>query len=617
MHRERRPKKYGYGFVAGLCALTAMAALVGCGDSHLGAYYDGGRHDGGLDSVEVRRDTNTTVDAGPPPAVGPGSVLLVPGNARLVGHGKDSCSNQSPATSDRWCAFSRPSSFLGLSDLWVINVTQALAGKTIACDGNDANCLRLSSNVFDGDLTMHGFGGDTLIYYADNLGDSMNFIGTVFAWRPEWVVPRALTSQTGLTCQAHPTAQSVICIENPVTDATTQNFMLDLTGGTLGPTNNGPVPKLDTVLYSAPNDPTNITKFQAGFTPAGDVALWSARTTPTGPEILNSQTLNDASTRQVVAQDVAHWQVSNDSSSWYWLKSFNYSTTGADSGTLQVAPYPAGTPATVVLTGVGEYTAVGSKSVVVRAGLTQGAGTLKLIGDITDVAGTSKTFDTGVLATWDMSADGTTVLYSKTNTGSLYDMYLGSVTKAMPCPLATTAVALGFGHLAPNTLTAAWVKAINQNDTGAYYTTFDKCVSNQFGINIVTFDAVGDQGYVYEDDGDATLPIGTLRYNQIVNGVLSATGAQVQTNASATVSLLWPAHSAVVYSINANNATDGVYVNAMLPFTETVPPPGADGGTETGTDSPAADTASPSDAGAADAAETATDTAASDTGSGG
>ncbi|HEY2901105.1 MAG TPA: hypothetical protein VGL59_11050, partial [Polyangia bacterium] len=324
-------------------------------------------------------------------------------------------------------------------------------------------------------------------------------------------------------------------------------------------------------------------------------------------------TLNDASTRRVVAQDVAHWQVNADNSSWYWLKTFNYSTTGADSGTLQVAPYPAGTPTTDVLTGVGEYTAVGTKSVVVRAGLTQGAGTLKLIGDINDVAGTSKTFDTGVLTTWDMAADGTTVLYSKTNTGSLYDMYLGSVTKATPCPLATTAIALGFGHLAPNTLTAAWVKAINQNDTGAYYTTFDKCISNQFGVNIVTFDAVGDQGYVYEDDGDATLPVGTLRFNQIVNGVLSATGTLVQTNASATASTLWPAHSAVVYSINANNTTDGIYINSTLPFTGTMPPPGADGGPEAGTDSPAA----PSDAGAGEAAETATDTADSETGSGG
>ncbi|HEY2900610.1 MAG TPA: hypothetical protein VGL59_08550, partial [Polyangia bacterium] len=262
MHRERRPRKYAYGFVAGLGALTAAGA--GCGDSHLGGYYDGGRRDGASDSgvVEVPpRDTNTTVDAGPPPAVGPGSMLLVPGDARLVGRGSDSCSNQSPATSDRWCAFSRPSTFLGLFDLWVINVTQALAGKTIVCNGNDANCLRLSSNVFNGDLTMHGFGGDTLIYYADNLGDSMNFIGTIYGWRPEWVVPRALTSQIGLSCQAHPTAQSVICIEKPVTDPTTQNFMLDLTGGTLGPMNNGPVPKLDTILYSAPNDPTNITKF--------------------------------------------------------------------------------------------------------------------------------------------------------------------------------------------------------------------------------------------------------------------------------------------------------------------------------------------------------------------
>ena len=579
MQRERRVTTDGNGLVFGLSLLIATS-LFACGNSHIGGYFDGGRRtDGGLDGTDVRKDS-TIVDAGPPPPVGAGSKVLVPGNARLVGQGADSCSNQTPASSDRWCAFARPSNFLGLTDLWVINVTQALAGKVPACDGNSPNCLRLTSSLFAGDLTRHGFGGDTLIYYAENNGDSMNFVGTVFAWRPEWVVPRALTSQTGLSCQAHPRVASVLCLENPVTDATTKIFSVDLVAGKLDATNTGLLPKLDTVLYSAPGDPTSVTKFQAAFSPTGDAALWSARTTAAGSEILNSQTLNVPGSRKVVAQDVAHWQVSSDSASWYWLKSFNYSVSGADSGTLQVAPYPAGTPATDVLPNVGQYTAVGSNSVVIRTGLKQGAGDLKLITDVTNAAGTTKAFDSGVLSIWDMSSDGTTVLYSKTTTGMLYDMYLHSVKKTAPCALASTATALGFGRLAENTLTAAWVKVVSQTDTGAFYTTFDQCTSRQFSTNIITFDAVGDQGYVYEDEGSNTDPEGTLRFNQLVNGLLGTTGKIVQTRAFTTTAVLWPSHAALLYSINVNNSTDGLYINGTLPFTGTQPPPGFDGGVD-------------------------------------
>ncbi|HVR61417.1 MAG TPA: hypothetical protein VMU50_05925, partial [Polyangia bacterium] len=169
-----------------------VAAGAGCGDSHLGGYFDGGPDVSG-GGFDLRLEIPTTVT--PPPPIDPGSKLLVPNEALLVGNGPDSCSNQSPPTSDRWCAFSAPSSFLGNHDLWVINITRVLSGKTVTCTGSDPNCLRLTSTLFDGDLTMHGFQGDTLIYYAENNGNSMNFIGTAYAWRPEWAVPRALSSQ--------------------------------------------------------------------------------------------------------------------------------------------------------------------------------------------------------------------------------------------------------------------------------------------------------------------------------------------------------------------------------------------------------------------------------------
>ncbi|HVR64465.1 MAG TPA: hypothetical protein VMU50_21340, partial [Polyangia bacterium] len=385
---------------------------------------------------------------------------------------------------------------------------------------------------------------------------------------------------------AHPTVPAALCIQNPVTDKTTMNFTLDLVGGNLG-TGTAPLPMLDHVLYSAPTDPTGIVKFEVDFSPAGEATIWSARAVASGPQIVNWQLLDDPGSRMKIVDNVAHWQVSRDGTSWYWLQGFNYSTTGADSGTLQSAPYPAGTPVTTIAANIGEYTQVGAKSMVVRAGLNQSAGDLKLIGDIGDVAGTTKTLDTGVVRIWDLSADGTTALYSKTNTGQLFDMYLASLSKPMPCALSSTPLALGFGHLAVNTLTAAWVKVLGQTDQGAFYTTFDQCTTRQFATNIATFSAVGDQGYVYEDESSATAAEATLRFNQVVAGMLKTKGTVVQTQAYPTAAVLWPAHAAVVFSVATNGSTDGLYVNATLPFTGLTPPPGfipapTDGGASEG-----------------------------------
>jgi hypothetical protein len=562
-----------------------VTSLTGaCGPNHLGAHVDGSSEDAGSDA-NTRRDA-TVADVPPPPPVGAGSMLLVRGDARLIGQGGDSCTSPKAATSDRWCAFARPSTFITTTDLWVINVTEVLNGKAVTCDGNDSNCLRLSTDLFAGDLTMHGFRGDTLIYYGDNNGDSTNFIGTVFAWRPEWVVPRAITAQNGLQCQAHPTMPAAICFHSPVTDAKTNIFTVGLSAGMLGAVDTGPLPKIDTLLYSAPGDPTNVNKVQVNLSPGGDAALWSARTTANGVETLNFQKLGDPTSRRVVAEDVAKWQVSADSTSWYWLKSFNYSVSGTDSGTLQTAPYPAGAAPATLIEKVGQYSLLGGKTVLIRSGFNAGVGELKLVADVTNIAATTKTLDTGVLRVWDTSADGTTVLYSKTNSGQLFDMFLGSLSKAAPCPLASTAVALGFGHLADNTLTAAWVKVVSATATGAFYTTFDQCTSRQFATNIVTFDPVGDQGYVYEDEGSDTTPEGTLRFNQLVDGQLGARGTVVQQRAFSTAALLWPAHAAVVYSINADGTTDGLYINAKLPFVGTMPPPGSnlDAAVEAATD---------------------------------
>src|SRR5262245_11877768 len=88
----------------GCVAVLAGIVAAGCGGGSA-KYPDAsvnfdaaGRSDAGVDTGTL-----------PPPSSGPGSQLLVPGIAFLVGSGANSCTSQVPASGDRWCAFARPS----------------------------------------------------------------------------------------------------------------------------------------------------------------------------------------------------------------------------------------------------------------------------------------------------------------------------------------------------------------------------------------------------------------------------------------------------------------------------------------------------------------------------
>ena len=152
----------------GLASLFVGTVALGCGGGSTQKYpdatvdfdaqHDVGRPDGGAPDAPV--DT-----AGTDPMAGIGSHVLVSGTVVLIGSGPDSCTNQVPATGDRWCGFSKPSTTLGFNALWVINATKAAAGVAITCDTTDANCLRLTSGLYDDPsigFRIHGFDGETL-----------------------------------------------------------------------------------------------------------------------------------------------------------------------------------------------------------------------------------------------------------------------------------------------------------------------------------------------------------------------------------------------------------------------------------------------------------------------
>ena len=334
----------------GMAVIVAGAgAGAGCGGSHNNNYPDSSLNfnarpgtGGGSGGAGVR----------PTPAVGDGVTTLANGAAFLVGTGDNSCTNQDPPSGDRWCAFTMPSTFAGGNDLWVINVTKAAAGTAIKCDVSDLNCLRLSSTLYTGDLTLHGFFGDTLIFYAD-VGQTT---ASAYAWRPGMMGARRLTNVAPPGgCLGHPTTDAVRCVQNPDNTTVTGQATLDLTAGCVTVGGNTPLPKVATFIAAVSTDPASTTtgtqpaRYRTGFSADGASLAWSARPAPGGVETLMVQNIGDASARVTVAPDVSRWTFSRDGKTIYWLKSYNYDPS-VPLGTLQSTPFPlppAGTAPTV------------------------------------------------------------------------------------------------------------------------------------------------------------------------------------------------------------------------------------------------------------------------------
>jgi hypothetical protein len=529
-----------------------------------------------------------TANAVPPP-IGTGSKLIVGGNVSLIGSGKDTCTNQVPPSADRWCGFARLSSDLVDYELWVVNVSKAAQGVTISCmSGQDPNCLRLSTGLFPdptNGFRIHGFDGDTLTYSEVPSASGGGFLGNIFAWRPGWAAPHNISGSNGLVCNGHALGKAAVCITDPAPDAT-QTFVhtaelhagiLDEAGSTL--------PKIADLIIVASTAEANsgVQKWSARLSPDGKAVAWSTRANDMGTEDLHVQTLG-TSTPVDVAQDVSQWDISDDSSKWYWLKSFNYASTGAPSGTLQTAAYPGGATPVTLSQNVGDFTLAGG-SVFYRTAVTTdtGAGNLLLTANPAAPA-TVAMIDTKVQFIFGATPDGKSVTYTKNVQNPpgtsifLFDAYVGNSAGNMACALTTSAnafmppVFLGDGSL------VAWarVNSLTQAIEGMT-TTLPACGSRKFSTDTFDWQVVGTEGLVYLDEvnPDPAIDEATLRYGKITSGLLPATGTVVQQRAGLSFSALLPALDAVVYTIATHTSADGLYINATLPFTVTTSVPDA------------------------------------------
>jgi hypothetical protein len=86
--------------------------------------------DAGSDEV-VETDSRPAPGGAPLPAGLAAPRRLLDERATLTGHSTSSCSHDRDQRGARWCAFSQPGSG-GQTELWVINVSEALARRPAA-----------------------------------------------------------------------------------------------------------------------------------------------------------------------------------------------------------------------------------------------------------------------------------------------------------------------------------------------------------------------------------------------------------------------------------------------------------------------------------------------------
>jgi hypothetical protein len=506
---------------------------------------------------------------------GAGSRLVLGGHIELVGSGPDTCTNQVPATSDRWCAFAREVPGTAATvELWVVDVTKVAANVPVTCDTTDPSCLRLSQALYsDPTNGFRGtaFDGDTLTYSELPSMGQAGFVGTVSAWRPGWSAGRPLTSSSGVVCNGSRASRAAVCLERVITTAA-GDTTAELHAGLLDTQSGGSLPFVDTIFVSAQGDNTGVQKWKASLTPDGAHVAWSTRATASGTENLAVETIGDDTSRVAVASDVSQWIVTADASKWLWLGAYNYSQGGAPSGTLQSAVFPSGMGAKTLAASVGDFIEAGPKGVLFRSAVTNNAGKLMLALD-RDAPSAVTMLDQGVAFVFEATADGTRATYTKNiqqvSNIYLFDLWLSGAAGAAPCVLSSTASAF----LPPRFLSAgdiaAWgrLNSATQAIQGVYTTTSD-CATHLFATDLYSFTPVADEGYVFLDDvaPDPSVDEATLRYAKVASGALPAKGTPIQMRAGLSFATLMPSLPAVVYPVTTGGAGDGLYVNAPLPF---------------------------------------------------
>jgi hypothetical protein len=463
-------------------------------------------------STDVSRDGGA--DAPEPNAK---ATLLLSGRARLVGERTSACSNQVPATGDRWCAFSVPSRVLGRTELWAINLSKALGGAVPTCDGSDPGCVLVSDDLWtgrprEGGLMhpfTHRFEGDTLVYHARAPATDKAYRGPIFAWRAGWPAGRqiSLTGQA-YTCSAHPSAEVAVCMENLTTDPG-EPIQFDLTAGSLAGTKQ--------VMRITPTRPgTQMSQWRVAFSRAGDWLAWSTGgLTPAEPETIYAARVADVGMPEkviTVARAATRWAISADDKKIFFLRDYDFSMPGSPRGTLVAADFPAGGNEATLATGVAAF------AVLTAGGVDRGIGfyinaqsgraDFKILPDVSKPGNVVPVLS-GVAGLIDLSPDLAHVMYAAASGTEI--RIARTDGSGASCSLASAPPVTFIGPtFSPSSTLVFWSDSTDLHTSAAtgFVASVDCSNKRQFANQTDSWFFAGQNALVFSDDATGTF--GTL-----------------------------------------------------------------------------------------------------------
>jgi hypothetical protein len=507
-----------------------------------------------------------------PPAAAPTTRrLLAEPSVTLVGHGRTTCSSGVPKPGidgQVWCAFAREAG--DTTELWVLDISAAVAG-AVACDGHDARCLRLTASLWTGDPlagpshpTIHGFDGDTLIFYADARAGTADgtYRGPIQAWRPGWSGSRTLTSPDGFICHGHPWAAAAYCVDGVVSIDQDRNYEFDLRAGALAGPGAGPLASAGRIRALGARGEL---MWGAAFSPDGQLFLHSAPSESGDVEVLSLSPTGTGGLGPAteLMRGAARWQLAPDGRKLYYLGSYQYDAVDP-TGTLTMVDFPpTAAPAVVLHEHVGRYSSLGDfgqpdRGLAFLHDLSMGNGTLALLRDRGQPA-TASTVGADV-ADYVTSPDLRYAFLSQPDSplGGLVASSDGKTS----CPINAhedggLVYSVGFS---PDGASVFWAQdAPNMVDSEGWYAASDRCApKRQFSSDLAYLLPVrGGLVYAEKDPGGLTM---TLAFAPLEGGVLGAASV-IQANVGVSIARGGPTY--IVYT--SSGEAPGLYAWGPLP----------------------------------------------------
>jgi hypothetical protein len=513
-------------------------------------------------------------DAAPP-------LKIVPGNVRLIGWGRSSCTHQVPASGngDRWCGFRRPGATPEQAELWVINISAAARGTPPVCDGSSPDCLKLSDALWTAEVLLgpaqdlaHKFDGDTLIFSAGGMSSTRDgpYVGPIWAWRPGWPAPRQLAA-AGYSCTGHYKVPVAWCVTNALYEGIAP-AELDINGGSVAEPVGPPLPKIDRPrVFRKGGDRA----FWITFTTAGDAIIYSApRATDPMTASLRIAKLGDAGVAppQEILPDVMNWNLSNDEKKVYYLSNFTNR-----SGALMMADFPTGANPVQIARKTSRYVILGEETAEDRGIGFFVDGTGRFLSDYRVVPDRTQPFASTVVFRYGGSLEGFRpspdvkyTNYAKYDQVQGFNGYIARNDGSGDCIINSEPDRPAYqARFLDHSGLVFWAEEAYDDSSfrDGWVGVPDGCRDkHRFAARIGFYTPINDEGLVFGDNLDNETV--TLRYAKIENNRWPAEGPiTVMEKVAMPVIVLGAKENQLLYRVaGATDAESGLYLFSGLPF---------------------------------------------------